>query len=108
MLIPFLDLTAPYTESTLLCYLSTGRPFVMDPELDLERLLSSYLCKSTCSITTKKLEWKCLAMSTVSELHNGYMTFNSGLDFVISHTRNVMFGKFLFFKLLCFVLSNFI
>ena len=90
----FLDLTAPYTESTLLCYLSTGRPFVMDPELDLERLLSSYLCKSTCSITTKKMEWKCLAMSTVSELHNGYMSYNSGLDFVISHTRNVMFGKF--------------
>ena len=89
----FLALTAPYTESTLLCYLSTSRPFVMDPELDLERLLSSYLCQSACSITTKKLEWKCLAMSNVSELHNGYMSYNSGLDYVVSHTRNIMFGK---------------
>ena len=82
----------------MLCYLSISRPFVSEPELDLERLLESYACNSTCSITTKNLEWKCLAYSSISELHNGFMSYNSGLDYVISHSRNVAFCKFYIFS----------
>ena len=100
--ISYSDLTAPPNESTLACYLSTNRPFVMDPELDLETLLESYVCKSKCLITTKNLRWRCLALSSVSELHNGYMTYNAGLDYVISHARNIAFGNFLsFLALIC-------
>ena len=96
-------MTSPPAESTLLCYVSANRPFVMDPELDLEKLLESYACDSTCSIVTKPLVWKCLAFSMISELHNGFMSYNSGLDYIISHTRNVMFSKY-FCNLLIFLI----
>ena len=99
-------MTSPPAESTLLCYLTANRPLVTDPELDLERLLEGYACDSACSIVTKPMKWSCLAFSMVSELHNGYMAFNSGLDFVISHSRNVLFSKFLFCFLI-FLFSNF-
>ena len=84
-------MTAPPNESTLACYLSNNRPFVLDPELDLEALLESYVCQSKCSITTKKLRWQCLALSSLTELHNGYMNYNAGLDYVVCHARNIAF-----------------
>ena len=93
------------------CYLSTNRPFVLDPELDLETLLESYVCSSKCTISTKGMKWRCLAFSSITELHNGYMNYNSGLDYVISHTRNVVFCKLVLFivfviLLVCFSLCS--
>ena len=69
----------------------------MDPELDLETLLESYVCKSKCQIVTKNMRWRCLAFSSLTELHNGYMSYNSGLDHVVSHARNVLFSEFLIY-----------
>ena len=85
--------------------MSTNRPFVMDPELDLETLLESYFCNSTCSISTKNMHWRCLALSSLTELHNGYMSYNSGLDYIISHAREILFCKYFTFSsyfLICF------
>ena len=92
-------MTAPASESTLSCYLNTNRPFVMDPELDLETLLESYFCDSTCSITTKNMQWRCLALSSLTELHSGYMSYNSGLDYIVCHAREILFCKLLRYRL---------
>ena len=74
----------------------------MDPELDLDKLLESYDCDSrspTCDLTTKNLRWRCLALSSMSELHTGFLSFNAGLDYVVSRAHDVIFSKFLILSL---------
>ena len=88
--------TAPKEESTLSCFLGSGREFILDPILDLDGLLESYVCSrdaESCQIVTKNMNWRCLAYSELSELHPGFLSFNAGLDYVVCRIRDVFFCK---------------
>ena len=109
----FLVYTCNPEESTLLCYLSTGRTLVSPPILDLDLLLTGMLCGESgkCSLETKRLKWYCAAFSEVSEMHNCYLSFNVGLDYVIARARDICFGKsrslFIFLSLLLLLILLF-
>ena len=87
--------TCSAEESTLFCFLATGRIFVSPPTLDLTELLTGMLCGNTgrCSVQTKQLRWYCAAVSEMSEAHSGYISFNTSLDYIICRTRDICFGK---------------
>ena len=67
--------------------------------LKLRSFSLRYFCDSTCSITTKNMQWRCLALSSLTELHSGYMSYNSGLDYIVCHAREILFCKLLRYRL---------
>ena len=84
-------------ETTLPCYISTGRSLITDPILDIEQLLSGYYCEDSygnCKITSRPMIWRCAAFSELSELHAGFLSFNTGLDYVIYRLNSVCFCKY--------------
>ena len=78
-----------------MCYLSTGRVFVSPPIQDLDQLLTELLCDGNgkCTVEAKPLRWYCAALSQISEAHSGYISFNTGLDYVVARLRDVCFGN---------------
>lgn len=88
----------------MLCYLATGRVFVPAPILDLDSLLESLNCGAVdkCCLVTRSLKWYCAALSELSELHSGYIDFNTGLDYIVCRVRDICFCKLHIRSGLCF------